>query len=120
MTLDDHFQTAAATYYAPYAPYGPRPALFFPRPNLYYGRPYPAGPANHGGRPQAPAPISLHGDTHVNELVAAQQQASGANVMLPPDVELIDVHGKPQRGGQFFYNNLQHQNSHDKFPGRKN
>lgn len=80
--------------------------------------PYANGPPpSHVGQPTAP--VSLHGDTYVNQLAALQQQASGTSAVLPPDVELVDVHGKPsQRGGQYFYNNRQHTGG-DKFPGRK-
>ncbi|XP_022171049.1 uncharacterized protein LOC111034237 isoform X2 [Myzus persicae] len=175
--LDDHFQTAAASYYAPYAPlYGSRqqPAGllqqkqyhgsyhtpnqgFYPAPNQgyypppnqgYYPAPnqgyypvpnqgfYPAPnqvpypPQNHGSRPSQP-PISLHGDTLVNELVAAQQQSSGGTV-LPPDVEFVDVNGKPQPSGQYHqYNSHNSHNNnniiindkgnrgHEKLAGRK-
>lgn len=67
-----------------------------------------------------PPSVSLHGDTYVNELIAAQQQANGMNVALPPDVEIVDLSGKPQQtqGGQFYYNN--HHNGPKKFAGRKN
>ncbi|CAI6346872.1 unnamed protein product [Macrosiphum euphorbiae] len=194
--LDDQFQTAAASYYAPYAPmfrshqqpptghlqqkqyHGsymmpnqgfypvpnqvPYPAPnqghypapnqgHYPAPNQgYYPAPnqgyYPAPnqgyhpapnriphPAqNHGSRPHQ-QPISLEGDTLVNELVAAQQQANGGTV-LPPNVEFVDVNGKPQPSGEYYhYNSQQHHHhnnnnnnindsgnrGHDKFPGRK-
>ncbi|CAH1724055.1 unnamed protein product [Aphis gossypii] len=203
VSLDDHFQTAAASYYAPYAPlFGPHqpptgplqqkqyhgsyptqnqgfypapnqgfyPAPnpgFYPAPNPgFYPAPnpgfypaqnqgfYPAQnqgsrpshpPPNHGSRPSYPPqnhgshpshppqnhgshpsqpPISLHGDTLVNELAAAQQQSSGG-VVLPPDVEFVDVNGKPQPSGQYHHynsNKIINDNGnrgHDKFPGRK-
>ncbi|KAL5240393.1 hypothetical protein ACI65C_007803 [Semiaphis heraclei] len=175
VSLDDHFQTAAASYYAPYAPlygsrqqpaglmqqkqyhYGsyqmpnqgfypaPNPGYYpapnqgyYPAPNQgYYPAPnqgfYPPAPNrvpypanNHGSRPPQ-QPISLHGDTLVNELVAAQQQSSGGTV-LPPDVEFVDVNGKPQPSGQYHHynshinNNIINDNSnrgHEKFAGRK-
>jgi len=191
VSLDDHFQTAAASYYAPYAPlFGPHqspagplqqkqyhgsyptpnqgfypspnqgfyPATnqgFYPAPNPgFYPAPnpgfYPAQnqgfyptqnqgsrpsypPPNHGSRPSHPPPdhgsrpsqppISLHGDTLVNEIAAAQQQSSG--VVLPPDVEFVDVNGKPQPSGKYHqYNsnkiiNDNGNRGHDKFPGRK-
>ncbi|XP_060834835.1 uncharacterized protein LOC132917877 isoform X1 [Rhopalosiphum padi] len=205
VSLDDHFQTAAASYYAPYAPlYGQRqpPAgllqqkqyhgsypipnqAFYPGPNQgFYPAPnqgfypaqnqgfypahnqgfypaqnqgfypaqnqgshpaqnqgfYPAQnqgshPAqNQGSRPSHPrpdqetrptqAPISLHGDTLVNEIAAAQQQSSGG-VVLPPDVEFVDVNGKPQPSGQYHHYNSNKiindngRRGHDNFPGRK-
>lgn len=188
VSLDEQFQTAAASYFEPYAPlyrshqqpaghlqqkqyhgsyltpnqgfypapnqghypvpvqgYYPVPNQgYYPIPNQgYYPAPnqgyYPASnqvphPAqNHGSRPH-PQPINLEGDILVNELVAAQQQASGGTV-LPPDVEFVDVNGKPQPSGQYhhYYSHQQHHNNknnknnindsgnrgHDKFPGRK-
>lgn len=82
----------------------------------YGGRPTPAASVNQGGPDTVP--VSLQGDTYVNELAAMKQQASGMNAVLPPDVELVDSNGKPQRrAGQFYYNN--HHSGPGKFPGRK-
>ncbi|XP_025420151.1 uncharacterized protein LOC112690362 isoform X2 [Sipha flava] len=128
--LDDHYQTAAASYYSPYAPayYGPRPVMhptgqlvYYGRPPVGYGHPM-SGPYGHpipgpygghpipgpyGGHPvhyeQQQRPISLYGDTLVNDLLDASNQAAGVEVVLPPDVELIDVDRKPQRGNQQLY-----------------
>lgn len=97
------------------ANYYNRPPHLAMSPTDNYNRPpYPATSANG-----TPAPISLHSDTLVNELVAAQQQAAGVTAMLPPDVELVDVNGKQQQmqGSQFYYNN--HHTGPQKFSGRK-
>lgn len=78
-----------------------------------------AASVNYNRPPTRAPPVSLHGDTRVNELMAAQHQASGTNAVLPPDVEIVDVNGKPQQmhGGQFYYND--HHNGPKKFPGSK-
>lgn len=100
---------------------GPPPAMASMN---FYNRPPPPAvvPNNYYNRPPvngSPAPISLHGDTFVNQLVAAQQQASGMSATLPPDVELLDTSGKPQKtqGGQFYYNN--HHTGPQKYVGGK-
>lgn len=121
---------AALTYYGRPPPaaltyYGrPQPAAL-----SYYGAPLPMAishgqpsmAANYGQPPipppmetnyGRPPPVSLHGDTLVNQLAAAQQQASGGNAVLPPDVEIVDVHGKPQWASQSY--NAGHKNYHGK------
>jgi len=118
-----HYPAPNQGYYpAPNQGYYPAPNQgYYPAPNQV---PHPA--QNHGSRPHQ-QPISLHGDILVNELVAAQQQSSGGTV-LPPDVEFVDVNGKPQPGGEYHRYQSQHlrnnindsgNRGHDKFPGRK-
>ncbi|XP_050441990.1 uncharacterized protein LOC126846533 isoform X1 [Adelges cooleyi] len=125
LTVNDRFQ-AAATSYRPYAPYNMRPLLMPYQPNLYHNRGQGHGPSKLVLAPAGAVdrPVSLVGDTMVNDLAFAQQQASGLH-QLPPDVEIIDVHGKPQRGNQesvpYYYNTIENssQKKSTKFPGYK-
>ncbi|XP_050521598.1 uncharacterized protein LOC126894552 isoform X2 [Daktulosphaira vitifoliae] len=124
MMVNDQFQMAAANY-LPYAPFNVHTMI----------RPYQITDNNKNGpRPSnlvalplngnASPAVSLAGDTLVNELAATQQQASGLHE-LPPDVEIIDVHGKPQKENQgavpYLYNTIDHSGykKSTKFPGYK-